>query len=211
MQHPLLISLALGTALIAPVAAQTPAAPTAPARPINHAGGQVTAVNGGAITVMGRRNAGPVTFTLAPNAKVHRVVFGTASDLAVGNLVVVGGKISDDGKSVDARDIAVVAALPPGSGKQGGHPRYIAGTIATITPALTVTAADNTVVTVTGSAQTRVEQITAGSAGDITPGTFVNARLSGPDTALVASEVSVSPARPRGGNNNRNRNNRRKR
>ena len=156
----------------------------------------------------GRRNEGPVTFTLAPNAKVSRVVFGAASDLAVGNLVVVGGKISDDGKSVDARNIAVVTALPTSRDKPGHRPRYIAGTIATLTPALTVTAQDNTVVTVNGSPQTRVEQITAGSAGDITAGTFVDARLSGPNTALVAPEVNVSPAPPRrrpGGNRNNNR------
>ena len=76
MKHPLLVSLALAAGLIAPVTAQTPVAPptpTAPERPINHAGGRVMAVNGGAITVEGRRNAAPITFTLAPDVKVHLV------------------------------------------------------------------------------------------------------------------------------------------
>ena len=62
-----------------------------------------------------------------------------------------------------------------------------------------MTAQDGNTVTVTTTAGTRVEKITDGNAGDIAVGVHADARLSGPNTALVAREVNVSPERPRGG------------
>ena len=110
--------------------------------------------------------------------------------------VRVNGKISPDGKSVEANAITLLSALP--NEKPGRRHRAIVGTVASTTPALTVTTADGMVVVITSN-RTRVESVADGSASDITPGVHVDARVSGPDTALVASEVRVSPERPRGG------------
>ena len=203
MRHPLLVSLALAAGLIAPVAAQTPvvppttAAPTAPPHPINHVGGRITAVNGGAVTVEGRLTLPPVTFTLAPDAKIHLVTPLQVSDLAVGNFVRVDGQVGDDGKSVDARHIGLLAALPPAPAKPGKHHHHIIGTIAATTPALTLTAQDGSTVTVNTTPQTRVDKVADGTAQDIAVGLHADARVGGPDTALVASEVNLSPERAR--------------
>ena len=203
MKHPLLVSLALAAGLIAPVAAQTPAAPpmpavtAAPARPINHVGGRITAVNGSAVTVEGRRNAPPITFTLAPNAKIHLVTPLQVTDLATGSFVRVDGQVSDDGKSVDARHIGLLSALPPAPAKPGKHHQHITGTIATTMPSLTLTAQDGSAVTVNTTPKTRVDKAADGTASDVAAGLHADARVSGPDTALVATEVNLSPERAR--------------
>ena len=71
------------------------------------------------------------------------------------------------------------------------------GTIATTTPALTLTAQDGSTLTVNTTAKTRAERTADGADGDIAVGTHADAHVSGPDTALVASEVNVSPERQR--------------
>ena len=126
---------------------------------------------------------------------------GTPANLLTKDLVLIGGQVSADGKSVDARNIMVVPALPPVHGKPGQRPRFIAGTIATLTPTFTVTAQDGSVVTVNTTPKTGVEAVSTGAATDITVGTFVQARVAQTaDTALVASEVrrlARAPARRR--------------
>lgn len=207
MKLPLLASLALAAGLIVPAAAQTPAVPAAPATstPIVTATNNATRVNGrvtkvdpasNSVTIQPRRGQTPTTFTVAPGARITVVTPLKVSDLASGNIIRVYAQADIDtaATTVEAQRITVLQKLAK-NGKGRLHPRWIEGTVATITPNLTLTTADGKTVTVTTTDRTRVESETKGSFADIQADkTQVQARLTGNNTA---NEVRVSPARQR--------------
>jgi len=190
---PAVVGIQLGLAVAAAVAA--------PGDTLSRVGGAVTKVDGKTITVTDRRSQSDVSFVVNAGTKYTVSSMGTTSDLKVGQKVMVMGQ--QNGNAVDARFIAVV---PEGAtnrmggfgrrgGGQGGPGGFtpVQGTIASVSPSLTVTTEDKQTDTITTTDQTRVITSKAGSLSDITVGKFVNAEVD-VSTPPVAKQVQIRPA-----------------
>jgi len=157
--------------------------------------GQVTKVDATAktITVNDRRTQSDTTFSVNDSTKYLVSVPGALTDLKVGDKVRVMGPL--DGTTIDARMIQVVPEIRanPGGNGPGGMRRGVEGTIATTTPSLTVTTADNTTDTVNTTPQTRVMTPKDGSLSDVEVGKGVTAVVDGSVTPAVAKRVEVMP------------------
>jgi hypothetical protein len=190
---PAIVGVQLGLAVTAVVAA--------PGDTLSRVGGAVTKVDGKTITVTDRRTQSDVTFAVTGSTKYTVSALGAVSDLKVGEKVMVMGQLN--GNTVDARFIAVV---PPGGmggrmgggrpGGQGGPGGFqpVQGTVATVTPSLTVTTDDKQTDTVNTTSDTRVMTSKAGSLSDITVGKFVSAQVDGSVNPPVAKQVQIRPA-----------------
>lgn len=194
---PAVVGIQLGLAVAAAVAA--------PGDTLSRVGGAVTKVDGKTITVTDRRSQSDVSFVVNGSTKYTVSSLGTTSDLKVGQKVMVMGQ--QNGSTVDARFIAVVpegAANRMGGfgGRRGGGQggpggpggfQPVQGTIASVSPSITVTTEDKQTDTITTTDQTRVITSKAGTLSDITVGKFVSAQVDG-STPPVAKQVQIRPA-----------------
>lgn len=205
--------IAVAAALLAPIAANAQGPQSNPA---DRAGGSVTAVDIAkhTITVQGW-NQTTQTIKVGSSTEYSVAVLGTVADLKVGDKIRVMGQPSeDDDNTIDARAIMLVppgggmfgggghragggAPGGPGGGAGGGGRRRggTMGTIATITPTITVTTADNETKTIDTTDDTRVMISKPGNFGDIAVGKMVMAMLSDGK----ATHVQIMPAMRFGG------------
>lgn len=191
----------------------------------NRAMGRVTAVTGNKVTVVGFRDTTPVTFTVSGTTKYQVSVTVQANDLKVGdNVFVMGRPSEDDDNTIEARRIMIIPAGtefavmgggrrpggnpagagggpggggPGGGGPGGGRGRFgVRGTVATLTPAITVTTDDGTKVIDTDPDTTTYSTMKSGGLTDVAVGKMVMAQLNGSN---VATQVQVMPAMGRRG------------
>jgi hypothetical protein len=170
----------------------------------NMARGTVTAIDttGNTVTVMGRGDdATATTYKITSTTKYTKQTTTTLAAITVGNFVTV--RASDDipagATTVEAAQIIVVPALPaapPGGANSPFAARFLDGTVLTISPAITIKAADGTTVTITTTDDTRYSQTVPALVTDIAVGNNVMVDLL-PSDNTVATAVHIVPARRR--------------
>jgi hypothetical protein len=208
-----LLPIAVAAALITPIVAANAQGPGG-WNAANRAGGRVTAVDSGKMTVTVQGwNSSSQTFKVTDATKYQISTVGSMSDLKVGDKVrVMGQQSEDDENTVDARAIMVLPPNSPdrpnrqgdrpgGNGQNGGRRFGVTGTIATLSPKFTVTTSDNQTKTVDTTDDTRVMTSKPGSFSDIAVGKMVMAMLSNGS----ASRVQIMPAMPGGFGGRHNR------
>lgn len=183
-----------------PMPAIAPSAPAAKPAKAPRLQGRVTAVDTAkrTITVDPRGAAGPVTMTLAPDAKIYAAGTGTMASLKAGDYITAYGQATPDAPALSTDRIAVLPA--PAMRKKakrnaGFHPRRVEGTITAVTPTLSLLTPGGVTVAVTTTDATRVETLMPGTLATVAVGANINAQVSGDPVSPVASEVYVQPAR----------------
>ena len=153
--------------------------------------GQVTDNTNGSITLTPRLDPTPVTFTLAPNARITQTMPSSLTDVQANDAVRADGTVSADGTSIDAKRLTIMPAAPAGRAAQA-NTKHVTGSVSSVSP-LKITEANGTIVTVNTTPTTRVFKLTAADATAITVGSRITAMLVGPDTARVARQVTILP------------------
>ena len=214
------LCFSLAVALLPGIAfADTTASPaptqTAPGTPINrherhhhhmrNVGGKVASVDavGKTITLAPRADGEVTTITTDASTIIYVPVDSTLADIKTGDHVRVFAKFQPGDTTVDARYILVLPtpehaehSTKPNAGF-GAHD--VTGIVATTAPALTITTAGGTTVTVTTTDRTHVKSLVAGIFSDITVGSHIQAKLNTETpTAPVAVDITVAPQGNRG-------------
>lgn len=181
------------------ILAAQPAAFAAPVR------GRVTAVDSTAKTItlsQGRQQAATAATLHVNDATKYAVpAQGSISDIKVGDTIRVMGQTT--GNTIAARNITEVPAAAPGHAAPGGQARRggrmgAQGVVATTTPTLTITTADNQTDTITTDASTQVSTTKPGTLDDVKVGAFVTAQTTGEGDSAVATSVDVMAMGQRG-------------
>jgi hypothetical protein len=211
IKHLAALAIALGSIVPVAASAQVPAAVPAQApaaapgaarahRGGNRVNGVVQSNNNGTVTVTSRRDPTSVTFTITAETKIETSKAIASTDIAVNNAVRIEGTVSADGKSIDARRVTVLTALPGKGaarwGKVTPNGKAVEGTVTSVNP-LTVTAGDGTTgVTVNPTLTAQYMQNVTAVPSDVATGVRIQATLNAKNEAR---EITIMPARARRG------------
>jgi hypothetical protein len=181
----------------APVVPAAPPAATAPATPAAGAPqrvfGSASAIDTTAksVTVSGFGGGPDTTFKYDDSTIFLQDVTAQTSDIKVGDTLRLFGQPSDDGKSIAPMFLSIVPESDLKDPPFAGNFQPITGVVATITPTLTITTDDKKTLTVDVSGSPRVIKSVDGKATDLKTSAFVNAIVTGPPAALLATKVHV--------------------
>lgn len=157
--------------------------------------GKLTEVNATAksLTVQGKKEA--KTFTVTDKTKYMKVEHLELSAVQTGQAVRVGGKVSDDLTSIEAKEVRMMASLKDQKGTSIGK-EFVCGTVERSGDALSVTTADGKKVSLVTSAKTRVTKGNAAKFEDLQVGQHVNVRGVVEGNGNTAVQVTILPPRP---------------
>ncbi len=159
--------------------------------------GKLTEVNATAksLTVQGKKEA--KSFTVTDKTKYMKVEHLELSALQTGQAVRVGGKVSDDQTSIEAKEIRMMASLKDQKGTSIGK-AVVNGTVERTGEALSVTTADGKKVSLVTSTKTRVAKVNPAKFEDLQVGQHVNVRGVVQGNGNTAIGVTIHPPRPEG-------------
>lgn len=189
----------LGVASLA--ASAGPAAPAAKAKTANadRIVGVVTFVDAAANSVtISQADGTPVTLTIGPSALISVRSVGSVADIAQTDRVRVTAPadIPAGTTSVTATSIAVLAPLNPRAKTvdAGYKAQHVDGDVVTLNP-LTIKTPGGVTVAVATTPTTPVQLMKPGTISDIVVGCRLNATVTGTAPTLVATRITVAPAR----------------
>ncbi len=152
--------------------------------------GAVGSVNGNTFTLTNNLMTSPVTVTVGPNTVITKSFYASASDLKIGQTMVVSG--SKDSMGMVTATYITVPAPTPYSGND---------TMGTLTKAdgntLTLTTPQNQQVTVTVGTSTPIYDTTSGTLSDIKVGSEITAQPKADANNQIAATKIVIKAPPR--------------
>jgi hypothetical protein len=174
------------------LAQQTPTQNPTPAAAGNHVEGTVASLTATGFTITTRYGNQTVTVTTTPQTRYRVTNTVALTSLQTGTPVIIGGEVDSTGDTITARGINVLQKLPEArpNATAPAAQHGIVGTIATITPSLTVTGIDGKTYTVTTTPRTMVRQVEPGTSTSVTTGAFV--RVTGEDASTAGTTGTVT-------------------